>query len=256
VSALLVACLFAVQPAPVPEPAPPPAAPPSAVPAPSEPRASRAEVDALRAELARQAEALADLQAKQAATESEREASQTSGPQLDLYGYMDVAFFKAFGLEQGPGQAHQQRAYINDNGSFALGNLNLYLDVTDEERWRFLSEIRFTLAPHGSESERVAGVPFERTDNTTFEPGNPENQLFRWSAIVIERAQIEWMPRDWFKLTAGIFLTPYGIWNVDHGSPVVIPARVPYAVRQQLFPERQIGLQASGRLCPGDLTLG
>ena len=59
------------------------------------------------------------------------------------------------------------------------------------------------------------------------------------------------------KLQAGQYLTPYGIWNVDHGSPTIIGIKKPFVVSNELFPEQQTGLQlfGSGFLDPFEIEL-
>src|SRR5690606_945416 len=49
---------------------------------------------------------------------------------------------------------------------------------------------------------------------------------------------------------------PYGIWNVDHGSPVIIGVRRPYVVGEALIPERQTGIQIYGSQLLGMVEIG
>ncbi len=78
-----------------------------------------------------------------------------------------------------------------------------------------------------------------------FDPAE-DGARINWGGISIERAWVEYDVSPLLTIRAGQFLTPYGIWNVDHGSPVIIGIRRPWTIREQLFPERQIGLELHG----------
>jgi hypothetical protein len=45
-------------------------------------------------------------------------------------------------------------------------------------------------------------------------------------------------------------LTPYGIWNIEHGTPIVTMVRVPYMQSRDMMPLNQTGLQVFGRFYP------
>ena len=72
----------------------------------------------------------------------------------------------------------------------------------------------------------------------------------QYGGIVIERVHLTWQPYDFFGVTAGRFLTPFGIWNIDHGAPVLLPIAPPYMMIYQTVPLAQTGLQIHGRLFP------
>lgn len=153
-------------------------------------------------------------------------------PSLEVYGFADFGFQKIL-AEQTLGD------FLGRDASFAVGNFNLYLRGLLAPGWESLGEVRFHLLPNGLESQ---DLNLTRTDTRFVEQqyANPDS---RWGGIEIERL---WLQREWTSwatLRAGLWLTPYGIWNVDHGSPVIIGVAAPFVVRQSLFPERQTGLQ-------------
>jgi hypothetical protein len=57
-------------------------------------------------------------------------------------------------------------------------------------------------------------------------------------------------------IQGGSWLTPYGIWNVDHGSPVIIGVRRPFVVGEELLPAHQTGIQAYGSYLAGRTEIG
>ena len=166
---------------------------------------------------------------------------------LELFGFADVGYSKPFWSEESlyAGSGLDARPY------FHVGNLNVYVAKTLATRWRFLSEFRFTFAPNGAPSaSTVNGM----VDTSVPDPADV-SRPFRYGSIEIERAQIEYELHSLFAVAAGLWLTPYGIWNIDHGSPTVIAIRRPYIVGEQLFPERQAGIQLRGSWHTGSYRL-
>jgi hypothetical protein len=175
--------------------------------------------------------------------------AQPSGPQLSLYGFASLAYQQM--LE---GSSNPWRQVIADHPSFVMGNLNLYLDADIAERWRSLMEVRFLYVPHGSETLR-SDLSFSVEDTTVRDPAEFGHSI-RWAGIMIERAWLEYQAHDLVNIRAGHFLTPYGIWNVDHGAPVVLGIWRPFIIRDALFPERQTGLELYGAKMLGRVRWG
>ncbi len=169
-----------------------------------------------------------------------------SQPSLSIYGFMDFGFHKFFTNEDST-----FRGVFPREPFFVLQQLNLYFSGRMSEEVSALAELRFTLMPHGTETDFAAGsAPYQRIDNrykTTY-----SGEFFEYGGVGIERAHVIWQPTDYFGILAGRFLTPVGIWNVDHGSPVLIPIRPPYALTQEVVITRQTGLQLFGRLFPAN----
>jgi hypothetical protein len=174
----------------------------------------------------------------------EESAIDPDSPAVRIYGFMDV------GLQRGWGGLFESGIPETGETTFVLGNVNTYFDAQPTPNWRALTEVRFTLFPQGSSSLRdiAAGdfAPYNATviDDTATNGGFTEA---RWNAIVLERAHIDYTPSDLVNLRAGYFLTPYGIWNVDHGSPTRLTLWEPIFMSQEILPKRQLGVELFGR---------
>jgi hypothetical protein len=167
--------------------------------------------------------------------------------QLDIYGFFDVELFylDTSDVESVDG------LMVNDL-SFMVNKLNLYFLAHMTETLSALAELRFTFLPNGYETSYAEptflGTSYQRTDTTVRDPFNQEE--FQLGGVMIERAQFTWMPFEFLGVTAGRYLTPFGIWNVDHGSPVVTPINTPYFMSRQVLPLAQTGVQLQGRFIP------
>ena len=113
-------------------------------------------------------------------------------------------------------------------------------------KWHFLAEVRFLYLPQGSTNYPTqvnqSVVPYDASALDYADNSRP----LTWGGIQIQRAQIDYTFSPLLSLRFGQWLTPVGIWNTDHGSPVVISVYRPYIIGQSLFPERQTGIQAYG----------
>ncbi len=75
--------------------------------------------------------------------------------------------------------------------------------------------------------------------------------------VNVERAQFDILVSDLINFRVGKFLTPAGIWNTEHASPVVLTVSQPYETfTTPIFPEAQTGFMAFGRTFLGDHDLG
>jgi hypothetical protein len=225
---LLAAPAFAQQPPPpaVPEAAPPPGAPPPAPPLP--------------ATLGAPAEAGTPAPAEPIdlgalGIQDDSQASRANEHPLLIYGFADFTYV----VPLFPRDSYLG-ASLPTNQQFVMGNFNLYLAKQLSERIRALGEVRFLYLPNG----QVASGAF--TSTTVGDPADVYRDI-RWGGILVERLHVEYDLLPWLTLRGGEFLTPFGIWNVDHGTPTLIGIRRPYIIGQSVFPERQTGLELIGR---------
>jgi hypothetical protein len=256
---LLSAGVAAAEPTPAPAAAPVAPAPTAGAPAPA-PAVSAVEAPTPPAPSSDGAAALAtppgptaataDEEAKLAATSEhatsdsftseESNSDNDSQHKLDLYGFADFTYQRLLI----PKDNVWTRTYPSVN-SFAVGNFNLYMSSNLGDSWRALAEVRFLYLPNGASTTDPATGNANRQDTTVLDYAGFEEPI-RWGGIRIERIYVEHEFNGLLKLQVGQFLTPYGIWNVDHGSPTIIGIKKPFVVAAQLFPEQQTGLQLYG----------
>jgi hypothetical protein len=209
--------------------------------------ALRAEVDALKA---KQEEAEATALLSQEATSTE-----VASDLLRIYGFMDVDLDKYF-LSDNDGLTVLRPTKAT---TFVFGNLNLYLDAKPVEHVRAMVELRLTLAPNGEETQLgpPLGVAYQRNDTTAFIYSDPTSQsALRLGGTYIERAWSEYQFSNLFKLQWGLFLNPFGIWNLDHGSPTLISLMLPEFIASQMMPTRLLGIHLHGSAFFGSSEIG
>lgn len=161
---------------------------------------------------------------------------------LNIFGFADVSY-----------QAWHFTHHVvgtTDTSGFAAGNFNLYVSKNLTERWRTLAEVRFLYLPNGGMNADGTTTVTAINDPTNFD------RPITWGGILIERAYAEYDVDQHLTIRAGRILTPYGIWNTDHGSPAIIAAYRPYVIGEQFFPEQQTGLEAFGKTFVGEYQIG
>ncbi len=169
---------------------------------------------------------------------------------IQVYGFFDTMFFKALAKE-----GTLMHALGWPASTFIMQNLNLYFASQMTPTLSSIVELRFTFRPLGQETQfeyRQLGLDYERIDTEVDD--QLSNEHFRLGGIAIERAHLTWQPRDYLGLVVGYYLTPYGIWNVEHGSPVRLSVRPPYMQITRTVPHAQLGVMVHGRFFPANRT--
>jgi hypothetical protein len=160
---------------------------------------------------------------------------------LNVYGFADTSYWM---LHWG-----HENALLADTSTFVSGNFALYLAKNFTRRARTLLEARFLFAPNGSTNADGS------VTNTVAQDLGDFSRSVQWGGVVVERAYFEYELDPKLTIRAGHWLTPYGIWNIDHGSPTIIGVYRPYVIGEQLFPEHQTGIDLFGHVYAGDYKL-
>jgi hypothetical protein len=203
--------------------------------------------DQTRALAARVAELEQKQLEAQLSTASDGEAAALVAPDpFRIYGFAD------FGLNHAwLGKNSFLHGLVPEETTFTLGNLNLYFHFQPDPVWQVLTEIRFTAYPDGVETSLASplGTAYARTSTQVVDVASPATAFkFRWGSVLIERAYAQYSYSEHLNVRVGQFLTPYGIWNVDHGTPTLIALMMPHFVAAEIFPARQIGVALQGSL--------
>lgn len=176
---------------------------------------------------------------------SEAEVDETRDRALQAYGFFDFGLQKLFI----PRSSFLYSTIGTNATTFMFGNLNLFFDAQPRDEWRTLVELRFTNLPHGEVESFAtpAGGQFERVNRAGRDSTSPNGRnRVLFGSVIIERAQAQWTASDAFGIVGGYWFTPYGIWNLDHGTPTLISLLLPDSQVREYFPLRQLGLQALG----------
>lgn len=176
-------------------------------------------------------------------------AQALEGEPMKIYGFGDIGYRHMLVPEDSP-----WLVYLNRHPSFFVGHLNFYFDAQLAERWRALAEVRFTYLPQGGWRTNEGRVEYGNSDSADYADFTRDRAV---GGLMIERATIDYVAFPFLTIQAGQFLTPYGIWNVDHGSPVIIGVTPPFIIGAKLLPPAQVGLLAHGSSgVARDLELG
>lgn len=174
---------------------------------------------------------------------SDDDEPRSEAPALTFFGFADFTFSKHL----------TPFAFGSPYESFGIGNFNLYMSSELSSQWRTLAEVRYMYLPNGAPvfgTNTITRIDTNVVDYTDF------GRNTRWGGISLERAWIEYSAHQLLTVRLGSFLTPYGIWNVDHGSPVIIGVHRPWIVGEGLIPIRQTGIEAYGAVYLGAMHLG
>ncbi len=158
---------------------------------------------------------------------------------LSIYGFADFTYHRLLSKRR------EYNNYPFAYPSFYVGNFNVYLSSKLGQNLRALSEVRFTYLPDGADVTDLETYEVTRT-STAYPDYTDFNRPVDVGGVIIERVWVEYTAHPLLTARFGQWLTPYGIWNVDHGSPTIISTTRPFIIGAEMFPQRQTGVQLHG----------
>ncbi len=172
------------------------------------------------------------------------------GAKVELSGFADFNYVHVIGPAD-----NEWRQFLSEYPSVFVGHLNLYMSSKLSTNWRSLAEVRFTYAPLGNETKTNPDGTFQTTDTAAVDYAEIQRTI-NWGGIEIQRVWLEYQPLPYLTIRGGQWLTPYGYWNDDHGSPAIVGVYKPFVINDQLFPERQTGVEVYGKVFIDSVALG
>jgi len=180
---------------------------------------------------------------------------------FQIYGFSDMAITKYFPKENSFIRTIDK---MDEKANFSLDHVNLYTAFRPNKHLRFLTELSFQDEPVYSQDTAGQRWIWPWGSDTVISVAKlaPKNKVQRgiiiydWGSFSVERALFSVYLNRYINLSVGKFITPAGIWNVDHGSPVIMtisqPTQYSYA---QIYPKSQLGIMEDGKLFIGDADL-
>ncbi len=206
--------------------------------------------------------------------------AQEQDRKFEVYGFADLNITK-YWMED---NAAFRGLRYDDKLRVDLSHVNTYFDFRPNGNTRAMVELSFqgdpvanrstagttvyTVSQGGAVNTVIGTLPLpaagetkvSETQGTTLEGNSKiralEGIVYDWGSFSIERAWMEVQFNDKANLLAGKFITPAGVWNVDHGSPVILTVKQPFQTGLvSIFPKSQIGIMERGRGYIGDVDL-
>lgn len=185
---------------------------------------------------------------------------------FQIYGFADMTISKYLPTKTSVVRGIDK---MDEKANFSLDHLNLYTSFRPNKNVRFLAELSFQEKPvtnkNTSGMRMILDAPmfmFHSDSMWTVAELEEKNKtqrgitIFEWGSFSVERALMYLNLNRYLNFSAGKFITPAGVWNVDHGSPVIMtisqPTQYSYA---EIFPKSQIGIMEEGKLFLGDADL-
>ncbi len=176
-----------------------------------------------------------------------------------VYGFADFSFNQWITLSDS--------TFLNGFGEKApsvnLGNVNLYFDMKPNDNTRALIEVNLNTSQFDEGEKGITNQKMMIRNPATGEfiiaqevEGTGDERAKKYGGIQLERAWFDLFMMPQVNLRVGKFITPAGIWNVDHGSPIITPVSQPNQTSFfAIFPESQVGLMLYGANYFGDHEL-
>jgi len=180
---------------------------------------------------------------------------------FNFYGFADMSITKYFPKDNSFSMGIDR---MDEKTYFGLDHVNLYGSFQPNSRLRFLTELSFQDKPadyQNTAGNRFIIQPFYDSVWAVAKV-TPKNKIqkgivnYEWGSFSVERALFSVYLNRYMNLSFGKFITPAGVWNVDHGSPVIMTILQPTEYsHDEIYPKSQLGIMEEGKIFAGDADL-